>query len=284
MPRTYTAALQSLLDARTFRRATLWQIDREDGVTLRFTDHDIEIEYDGETFSPAGGFDASARQQNAESAPQNLEVIGMIASGAITEKDLRDGRYRNAEITETVVDWRYPWVGAFVVNKYWIVETEHNGESWVARLEGMKRWLIPDVGNIFSRNCRHELGDSMCGVALGGFTESRTVTTVNDARLEFLATGMTATADYFAYGKLTWTSGNNNGLVFDVKMSGAGPLARLQLPTPDDIQVGDTFDIIAGCDKLHDTCKTKFSNLVNYGGFPFIPGTDKLMQKPKARP
>lgn len=283
MPRTYTAALQSLLDARTFRRATLWQIDREDGVTLRFTDHDLEIEYGGETFAPAGGFDSSASQHQAEFRPQNLEVVGMLLAAAITEADLRDGRYRNAEITKTIVDWRYPWVGAFMVDKFWIVETEHTGETWVARMEGMKRWLIPDVGDVFARNCQHELGDARCKVVLGPFTESQTVTTVNDVRLEFIATGLTATANYFDYGKLTWTGGNNSGLVFDVKLSGAGPLVRLQLPVPNDIQVGDTFDIIAGCDKLHDTCKTKFSNIVNYGGFPFIPGSDKLIKTPKAR-
>ena len=45
-------------------------------------------------------------------------------------------------------------------------------------------------------------------------------------------------------------------------------------------QVADTFNIIAGCDKLAATCKTKFSNMVNFGGFPFIPGNDKMIRTP----
>ena len=35
---------------------------------------------------------------------------------------------------------------------------------------------------------------------------------------------------------------------------------------------GDQFDIIAGCDKLFSTCKSKFSNALNFQGFPHIPG------------
>jgi hypothetical protein len=34
---------------------------------------------------------------------------------------------------------------------------------------------------------------------------------------------------------------------------------------------GDTLNAIAGCDKLQATCTSKFSNLVNFAGFPFVP-------------
>jgi uncharacterized phage protein (TIGR02218 family) len=34
---------------------------------------------------------------------------------------------------------------------------------------------------------------------------------------------------------------------------------------------GQTFRAWAGCDHLMDTCKTKFNNKLNYGGFPYLP-------------
>ena len=43
------------------------------------------------------------------------------------------------------------------------------------------------------------------------------------------------------------------------------------------IQVGDTFDIIAGCDKTRETCQSKFSNIINFRGEPDVPGVDKLL-------
>jgi uncharacterized phage protein (TIGR02218 family) len=44
------------------------------------------------------------------------------------------------------------------------------------------------------------------------------------------------------------------------------------MPRP--IEVGDTFDITAGCDKRLETCRDRFSNVVNFGGFPHMPGND----------
>ena len=39
----------------------------------------------------------------------------------------------------------------------------------------------------------------------------------------------------------------------------------------DYISLGDDVIAYAGCDKLNSTCHTKFNNIVNFGGFPFIP-------------
>lgn len=36
--------------------------------------------------------------------------------------------------------------------------------------------------------------------------------------------------------------------------------------------------VYAGCDKLLNTCKNKFNNEINYGGFPFVPGKNPVTQ------
>lgn len=54
----------------------------------------------------------------------------------------------------------------------------------------------------------------------------------------------------------------------------------LQLQMPHPIQVGDTFEAVAGCDKLLSTCK-KFNNVINFRGFPHLPGRDALTGGPK---
>ena len=43
----------------------------------------------------------------------------------------------------------------------------------------------------------------------------------------------------------------------------------------------DRFRIIAGCDKRAETCRKKFSNLLNFRGFPLIPGDDWVTAYPK---
>jgi uncharacterized phage protein (TIGR02218 family) len=38
---------------------------------------------------------------------------------------------------------------------------------------------------------------------------------------------------------------------------------------------GDTFEVVAGCDRTFATCKSKFNNVRNFRGFPHIPGRDE---------
>ena len=46
------------------------------------------------------------------------------------------------------------------------------------------------------------------------------------------------------------------------------------------LQPGDQVLLHAGCDKTQGVCKAKFGNLLNFQGFPFIPGEDWLVSVP----
>lgn len=64
--------------------------------------------------------------------------------------------------------------------------------------------------------------------------------------------------------------------VMDYTTSATGQV-DLQLYMPYPIQVGDTFSAVAGCDKTMTVCKNSFSNIVNFRGFPHLPGRDRLI-------
>lgn len=75
-----------------------------------------------------------------------------------------------------------------------------------------------------------------------------------------------------------------NTIAFSTYTGALGEAARfdgtrftLQLPMPYDIEIADTYSVIAGCDKTFATCKAKFNNVVNFRGFPHIPGADMLV-------
>tara|TARA_R100001143_G_scaffold63346_1_gene69840 strand:- start:2765 stop:3565 length:801 start_codon:yes stop_codon:yes gene_type:complete len=265
------------------------------------TDHDRTISYNGNNFVPSGGFSASARQHAANLKPNNLEIVGVLDSSAITEEDLRAGRYRNATITETLVDWMYPWLGAVRENVYSLSEVTFDGEMWEAQVESRFVRLRQARGDVWGRTCEYDLGDARCSVDLDALeVTGAAVTAVTTQRRVFdsdivagdcsLPGGATATpgADgHFDFGELTWTSGNNNGITAEVKLYTAetgGPtdsIIELQVNLPFDIEVGDTFDIKPGCSKLKvAACKEKYDNLANYGGNEFIPGNDAMLETP----
>jgi uncharacterized phage protein (TIGR02218 family) len=279
-----TENLKSLNIQRAHHYATLWLIERTDGVNLRFTDHDCPLTLaDGTVYTPAGGFGTSARQKKVDMQSRNVELAGLLSSSAITNDDLRAGRYREAKVTETLVDWRFPWAGILHKNVYWVAEVTFTGSHWEAQLQGLSKWLKPSIGNVYSRTCRHDLGDSICRVDLGPLTLTGTVTSIISQRRYFDSNRTGNGDEWFTHGLLTWTSGLNNGLKFEVADYQNNGEFKLHLHTPFDIAIGDTFSVYPGCKKTIGVCLDKFDNVINFGGFPHIPGTAKALQTPKAK-
>lgn len=86
------------------------------------------------------------------------------------------------------------------------------------------------------------------------------------------------TSGYFDAGKITMTSGPNNGRSMEVRSYVPGQWT-LFLPFPVVCTVGDTYTMSAGCNKeILGDCLTKYANTVNHRGFPWLAGNDKLMQ------
>ena len=139
--------------------------------------------------------------------------------------------------------------------------------------------LDQTAGRVFQRSCAWELGDTRCTVNLGsgGNTGSGAVISVVSA-FEFTASGLSAFASgIFSRGKIVWASGGNAGSAIEVKVhTQESTSARLTLflPMPRPISAADAFTVTAGCDKQLATCRDRFSNAVNFGGFPQMPGND----------
>lgn len=277
--------LQNLINAGITHLASCWQIDRTDGVTLLFTDHDAILTINGVNFLPAGSFSASARQKTSGLNEHNLEIVGVLDSTAITHEDLRAGRYREAKVTEYVVDWKYPWIGIIATHVWWIGDTTFEDGKWSAAMTGITRWFSPAIGRIYGRICNWDLGDANCRFDTSTITVTPAfVNTVvaGFAKKKFISPGLIgAGAAAFLNGKVTWLSGDNAGIAAEVKnfntLTGE---VDLYFAMPADIQVGDSYSIVRGCDKASTTCIGVFNNIVNFGGFPFIPGTDASLQYP----
>ncbi len=83
---------------------------------------------------------------------------------------------------------------------------------------------------------------------------------------------------YFTSGKVTFTSGKNQGLSMEVKGYVPG-VVDLQLPMPYRIAVGDTYRIEKGCNKRFiEDCKDTYDNAINFRGEPHLPGLDQVIQ------
>ena len=85
----------------------------------------------------------------------------------------------------------------------------------------------------------------------------------------------TEASDWWAQGKLEFTSGDNTGVIVDVKQSTT--TITIKQETPFDISVGDGYTITVGCRKrLTADCIGKFANVYNNRSFPYVPGPKRI--------
>jgi hypothetical protein len=81
---------------------------------------------------------------------------------------------------------------------------------------------------------------------------------------------------------LTWTGGPNAGAVSEIKDFTGGQFILWEaLLSP--IGIGDTYDATPGCDKSAADHLLFNADMVDFGGFPMVPGSDSILQSPDAK-
>lgn len=275
--KTIGAGLLTHYEGEALTLARLWKITRTDAQVFAFTDHDESITYSGTTYAPTSAFDASAVTTRAELNVDNLEAVGLLDSAGITAADIEAGLWDGAAVELRMVNWANLADGAEIIRVGELGQVSRRAGQYVAEMRGLMQKLQNNVGRLVTPDCDAVLGDARCGVSLGAMGSAGTVTSVTSRRV-FTASALVGATDHFAFGEVVWSTGANAGLTHDVKTNvGGGGAITLQLPAPYDIAIGDTFTIYPGCDKSAATCKAKFSNLVNFRGFPDVPGPDRTL-------
>lgn len=98
------------------------------------------------------------------------------------------------------------------------------------------------------------------------------------------ATPLGGTAGWFTYGIMRVT---RDGAVYEQEIKsyvhdGTVGQWTLHQPFPFTLAVDDAYELEAGDDRTFTTCRVKFGNGPNFGGFPFIPGQDSI-SRPEVR-
>lgn len=283
--KTFAPGLQDHLDTGTTTLCFCWKLVRSDGAVLGFTDHDRALLFDNTSFEPATGFSASAIEASLGLSVDNLNAIGALSASAITEADLAAGIYDDAEIEIFRVNWDNP-SQRVLLRRGNLGEVKRGRLGFEAEIRGLAHRLNQPVGRVYQIGCDADLGDERCGVALGdpAFTAQGSVADAGGQLTSFTTAGLDGFASgWFERGKLTFTSGANQGQAVEVKRHLADLGAQsieLWREMPNTISSGDEFTVTAGCDKQFSTCRDKFDNVVSFRGFPHMPGNDFVLSYP----
>ncbi|WP_170561403.1 DUF2163 domain-containing protein [Ruegeria atlantica] len=249
-----------------------WKLTRVDAQVLAFTDCDVDLTVDGVTYLASSALTPSEAVSSLGLAVDEQEVQGGLSSDAITEKDLASGLYDGAAVQVIEIDWNTETLHA-VVGNYYLGEVSRSEVAFSAELRSQAGILAQKRGRYVTPICDADLGDARCKVNVAALKKTGAVTH-KSGEADFQVSGLSVGVDEsFAGGTLVWTSGANLGQTQEVRAHRGSTVGLWRAPLFD-AQVGDTFDILPGCDKSFGTCRARFNNGNNFRGFPAVVGEE----------
>jgi uncharacterized phage protein (TIGR02218 family) len=270
--RTISSNLKADIEAGTIAR--LLKLSCTNGTVYAFTDHDQELVVDAVTYLPTPGLTAVEFTSTADVQVSTQQTGAAMVD--VPEADLLGGVFDDCQVEAAWCSWKNPSYGKVITFFGRVGEITWNETGFQAEIMSFMKQLELNIGHVYTASCRHQLFSAPTAGKIGACTLSSTsytftgsVDVVNIPKWKFDFLGTSQADGYFDNGLLTFTSGINSGLSVTVKKQ-VGNNFELVLPTAFTIVSGVTFSVQAGCDKTMATCKAKFDNVVNFGGFPHI--------------
>lgn len=269
----------SFLEGALTTIALCWRIERRDGVTIGLTNHDRDLVINGLVHRAAPGMTPSAIKRSDGLEADTMDITGALTSAAIAEVDLLAGRWDGARVALFAVDWTGGDATQVPLGEGTIGAVETDRGGFTAELRGASAALDRPVVEATSPECRAELGDKRCRVAMAGRRRMARVLGV----VEHVVTvdAVEPSDNVYGAGLLRWIGGANGGLQSAIAMS-SGATVTLRSAPALAVAGGDLVELIEGCDKSLATCAARFTNTVNFRGEPYLPGIDLLTRYPGA--
>lgn len=267
-----------LQGATNFRMADLYTITLTGGTVLRYTTWDTTLTVSGHTFlTGPPNIERTAIEEQIGMDVSTIEItisasLADLLSGIPILQSIGLGLFDGSafKIERLFMDSTGVQIGTVIRFAGFIGPVDELSRSYAKITVNSGTELLstqlPQI--ILQPGCTNTLFDARCGLIKASFAEANTVqsgSTVNK-----LISLSAKADDYYDNGQIAFTSGPNAGLVKAVKQY-LGQQFTFNSPLPFAPSAGDLFTAYPGCDKTQATCAAKFSNLVNFEGFPFVP-------------
>lgn len=276
-----------LTSGQQFRRAELWTFTLANGVIARYTTLDADVTVGGTTWLAGGpvlsrpashqvsGVQVGEFEVTVEPAATDT-IAGLPWVQAARLGLLRHGRLRIERVY--MPEWGDVSLGKLHLMGGRMAAAHGDGGQVLITVRDDRELLNTKIPiHLVQPGCRHTLFSAGCALDSGAWDVGGTVLAGSGVST-VLAT--LAQADgWFSLGRIVFTSGINDGNSRSVKLHTAGSPATLALiaPLPAAPAPGDTFVVYPGCDKQQATCADKFSNLLNFGGQPYVPQPETIL-------
>lgn len=256
--------------------ARCWRFECADGTTRLVTTASRDLLINGELYRSKDGVNPTAIQAQDNAAVPNSEVMGALSPDLVTETQILGAIWDAAKVVIFEVNYRDLSMGTLELQSGTIGDIKVGRIIFSGEVRGLAQALQQTVGDVYTKGCTARFGDARCKVNTDALMVTGSITSVVDRR-HFADASRTEVPDYFGAGLITFTSGENAGYSLEIAQYLDGAIEPV-LPFPQNVAVGDTYEMIPGCRKrFQEDCKTKWSNVLNFRGFPYVPGGDIVL-------
>jgi len=241
----------------------LYHIWRDGGEHWRHTSGDVSVTYDGNSYTPAT-LERSQVKYNSQ-----LDVTTM----QVKTSSLLDPAIDYITINPIEILWisvmklhrEQSPLEADVVFVGQIKDVSFKGVQASVNCVGFEHFLKKTIPAWrYQLTCNHQVFDTMCALTKASYKTTETIT------MDATKTILTGTAfgleddGYFTGGEVVF--GDESRAI----TAHVGTAITIMYKFVELVDT-DSVDAYPGCDGRAETCRDKYSNILNFLGFPFIP-------------
>jgi len=279
-------ALVTLLASnRSFIMADLYTITLVGGGgTLRYTNYDTPLVVGGQTFSAAGAILERESVRLVRGVEVDKLTLTIYANQTHTVGGLpmmqavHSGKFDGASILLQRLFMPTPGdtsIDPLILFKGRVSETSSSrSRATLTVASDLELLNSPFPRTVYQAGCTNTLFDAACALTKTAFGVGSSI--LSGSTQTQLNCGLVQANGYFNLGTVSFASGPNAGITRTIKSYTTGVL-QLSYPLPYVPVIGNSFTAYPGCDKTKTMCATKFNNLANFKGFPFIPMPEAVL-------
>jgi len=245
------------------------------GSPIYLTDYPRDLVMSGHTYLSTAGYQFTGYSGTAGFSPASIDIEGIAGASGVTRATVASGLFDGARCYVFATSWAAPVedqepVVAGIFGQATLLDDRFR-IGGVSLIDALNQTVGQTYGaqcpKVF---CGQEYGGCMASLAANTVTGTLTAVTSSSV---FADSGRGEASDTFGAGTIQFTSGPNAGLKpLEVKSFAAGVFTTFEpfyyLPV-----AGNAYAAVRGCRKRLSDCQARVggSNILNFGGFPWIP-------------
>lgn len=254
------------------------------GSPLYLTDWKKDLKIGGHTYLSSSGYQFTGYSATTGFSPSAADIEGIADIAGINRAAVGSGLFDGARCYVFATSWISPVEDEEPITSGIFGKTSLLDNRFIIDGVSLIDALNQSVGQTYGAQCPKTFGGQeyagcKVNLAANGNTVTGALTGVTSSSV-FTDSGRAEGSDIFGAGTIQFTSGPNAGLKpLEIKSFASGVFTTFEsfyyLPL-----VGNTYIAIRGCRKRLSDCLARAggSNVVNFGGFPWIPTSSTYAQ------